>query len=78
MPSEDDYEKRLAARVAQWTAKHTEQAETMRADVQRRNGIIRRPDAGGLVAMMLDRLYVEDVRKLAKWPSYREWAKQSA
>lgn len=76
MTDEDLYEARLAERVEQWSSKHPDDAQTMRNDVQRRNGIIRRPEPGGLVAMMLERLYREQVRQLKRWPTLREWAKK--
>jgi hypothetical protein len=76
---EAEYDVRLKQRVAQWEAKHVEQAAELRRGVLAQAGLTTWPEAGLVRAEMLECLYCEEVRKLnPKWPTLRAWMRGAA
>jgi hypothetical protein len=79
MTDEDAYEARLSARVDQWVAKHPEESDVLRLLTRQKFGTYQPPPEGSLRAMVIDRLFRDEVRKRCHWPTFREWiAKESA
>jgi len=72
-PSIDEYEARLAERVAQWEAKHPDEAAELRLAVRRENGLLVAPPPESFRGQVLERHFWEKVRALRGWPTEREW-----
>jgi hypothetical protein len=75
--SPEEYDARLAQRVAQWEAKNPTEAAELRLSVRRAAGLVAAPPEGSFRAQVLERYFWERVRELKGWPTEREWMRSA-